>query len=122
MNENRRNGDRGEAAVAAYLRRRGYTVLETQFRTRRGEIDIIARSPDNILCFVEVKTRKNAEFAHAREFVTAAKQNRLRAAAQMYLVRSADMDTVCRFDVAEVYLSDGLFRRMKIHYIPEAFV
>lgn len=121
MNEKKRSGDRGESLVAGYLRRRGYEILETQFRTRRGEIDLIARSPDNILCFVEVKTRKNAQFAEARESVTPAKQMRIRAAAQMYLVQSGDGDLLCRFDVAEVYLPESLLRRPKINYIPQAF-
>lgn len=121
MNERKRSGDRGESIVAGYLRRQGYEILETQFRTRRGEIDIIARSPENILCFVEVKTRKNAEFALAREFVTPAKQMRLRAAAQFYLARCGDGDQLCRFDVAEVYLSESIFRRSEINYIPQAF-
>ncbi len=118
MNERKQNGDRGEAVVAAYLRKQGYTVLETQFRTRRGEIDIIARSPEGILCFVEVKTRKDDSFAQAREFVTPAKQRRLRAAAQLYLHLRADMDTLCRFDVAEVYYGKTAPR---LHYIAQAF-
>ena len=121
MDEKKRSGDRGEALVAAYLRRRGYTVLETQFRTRRGEIDIIARSPEDHLCFVEVKTRKNAEFAEAREFVTPAKQQKLRAAARYYLAKCGEADPICRFDVAEVYLSEGFFKIPRINYIPQAF-
>lgn len=121
MNERKRSGDRGESIIAAYLRRQGYKVLETQFRTRRGEIDIIARSPEGILCFVEVKTRKDAEFAKAREFVTPAKQRRIRAAAQFYLARCRDGDALCRFDVAEVYLAEGIFKRPQINYIPQAF-
>ena len=120
MNERKHSGDRGEAAVATYLRKQGYTVLDTQFRTRQGEIDIVARSPEDILCFVEVKTRKNAECAHAREFVTPAKQRRIRAAAQMYLILHADMDTLCRFDVAEVYSGDGK-TMPDINYLPQAF-
>lgn len=121
MDERKQRGNRGEAAVSAYLRRNRYTILEKQFRCRRGEIDLIARSPDGVLCFVEVKTRKNAEFAEAREFVTPAKQQRLRAAAQYYLVRYEDPDTLCRFDVAEVYMSDGFFKRLRINYLPRAF-
>ena len=121
MNEKKRSGDRGEALVAAYLRRRGYTILETQFRTRQGEIDIIARSPEDYLCFVEVKTRKDAKFAEAREFVTPDKQRKLRAAARYYLAKCGDMDLICRFDVAEVYLGEGIFRISRINYIPQAF-
>lgn len=120
MTEKKQSGDRGEAIVAVYLRQRGYTVLDTQFRTRRGEIDIVARSPENILCFVEVKTRRDDSFAQAREFVTPAKQRRIRAAAQMYLVLRADTDTLCRFDVAEVYYGNGK-TAPRLNYIAQAF-
>ena len=121
MDEKKRKGDRGEAAVASYLKHSGYAILDTQFRCRRGEIDLIARSPEGILCFVEVKTRKNAEFAEAREFVTPAKQRRIRAAAQFYLVKCGESDALCRFDVAEVYQAEGLFKRPKICYLAQAF-
>lgn len=121
MDEKKRKGNRGEALVASYLRRNGYTILEQQFRCRRGEIDLIARSPEGIVCFVEVKTRKDSEFAQAREYVTPAKQRRIRSAAQFYLVRSSDADAFCRFDVAEVYLAEGLFKRPRIGYIAQAF-
>lgn len=121
MSEQKRKGDRGESIVAAYLRRRRYTILEEQFRTRRGEIDLIARSPEGILCFIEVKTRKDDNFAAAREFVTSAKQQRIRAAAQAYLMKCKDADSLCRFDVAEVYLKPGFLKRPEIHYFEQAF-
>ncbi len=121
MDERKRSGDRGEALVAVYLRKKKYTVLEEQFRTRRGEIDLIARSPEGILCFVEVKTRKDDSFACAREFVTPAKQRRIRAAAQAYLVMRGDADSLCRFDVAEVYLKTGILKKPEINYIEQAF-
>lgn len=121
MDERKSRGDRGEAIVATYLRKRNYTVLEEQFRTRRGEIDLIARSPEGILCFVEVKTRKDDSFAAAREFVTPAKQRRIRAAAQTYLVMRNDTDSLCRFDVAEVYVGSGLWKKPEINYIEQAF-
>jgi len=106
-------GDRGEAAVAAALERRGYRVLERQYRCRWGEIDLIARSPEGVVCFVEVKTRSSAAFAQAREAVTAAKQRRLRSAAGCYLAERA-LEDPCRFDVAEVY-------GRRIHYMISAF-
>ena len=121
MDERKSRGDRGEAVVAVYLRRKKYTVLAEQFRTRRGEIDLVARSPEGILCFVEVKTRKDDSFASAREFVTPAKQRRIRAAAQAYLVMCGDTDSLCRFDVAEVYIKPGLWKKPEINYIEQAF-
>lgn len=121
MDERKRRGNRGEAAVAAYLRRRRYRLVASQYRCRFGEIDLIARSPEGILCFIEVKTRRGADFAQALEAVTPAKQRRLRSAAQMYLVQTG-WEGVCRFDVAEVYPGEGEdWSRPRIHYMENAF-
>ncbi len=120
MTEQKQRGEYGEAVVADHLRQQGYHILETQFRTRYGEIDIVAHSPEGILCFVEVKTRKNASFAHAREAVTLTKQRRIRATAQRYLCLHGDMDTLCRFDVAEVYVGNGTIKP-RLQYIIQAF-
>lgn len=118
MDERKRRGNEGETLTAQYLRDRQYRILETQFRTRYGEIDLIARSPEGILCFVEVKTRKNASFATAREAVTPAKQRRLYAAAQQYLIWRDAAESLCRFDVAEVYCTE---ESPDINYIEQAF-
>lgn len=74
-----RGGDRtslglwGEKQAARYLRKQGFQVLENRFRCREGEIDlVVSRGP--YLCFVEVKLRRDAEMAEAREFVTPGKQ------------------------------------------------
>ena len=70
------------------------------------------------LVFAEVKTRKNAEFAQAKEFVTAAKQQRIIANAQLWL-QSNPTEKQPRFDVIEVYGSDGAIE--KINHIENAF-
>ena len=67
----RAEGTWGEAEVANYLRRRGYTLLAHGFHCRFGEIDLIARK-DGVLCFVEVKTRTNLSCGLPREYVTPA--------------------------------------------------
>lgn len=118
MDERKRRGNEGEALTAQYLHDKQYQILETQFRTRYGELDLIARSPEGILCFVEVKARRNASFAAAREAVTPAKQRRLYAVAQQYLVWHNLAESLCRFDVAEVYFTG---ERPKINYIEQAF-
>ena len=115
MDERKKRGDRGEAAVADCLERRGCAIVARQYRCRWGEIDIVARDPAGTLCFVEVKTRTSSGFAQAREAVTPAKQRKLRAAASLYLAERR-LDCRCRFDVAEVY---GTSRR--INYIINAF-
>lgn len=112
----RAEGTWGEAEVANYLRRRGYTLLAHGFHCRFGEIDLIARK-DGVLCFVEVKTRTNLNMALPREYVTPQKQNRLRKTAMMYLAEKR-LDCCARFDVAEVYDDETPPR---IEYIENAF-
>ena len=118
MAECRERGNLGEAAVAEALLARGWEVLERQFRCRWGEIDLIARDPQGILCFVEVKARSAG--TSAREAVTPAKQRRLRNAAGFYLARSA-LECLCRFDVAEVYPGQEGWERPRIRYYKNAF-
>ena len=119
MDERKRLGDRGEEAVARWLRGKGYRLLASQYRCRFGEIDLIARSREGILCFVEVKTRTSRRFSVPREAVTAAKQRRLRTTAADYLAQRGQGECPCRFDVAEVYLVPE--REPTINYIADAF-
>lgn len=116
----RAEGVWGEAEVANYLRRRGYTLLAHSFRCRFGEIDLIARK-GGVLCFVEVKTRSNLTCGLPREYVTAAKQERLRKTAAYYLMVK-ELDCPARFDVAEVYTDDAHDpKATHIEYIEDAF-
>lgn len=119
-NEKRLLGAFGEGAACAYLRRRGYKLLGRNFRCRSGELDIIAQKGRHIV-FAEVKLRKNADFGAAREYVTAAKQRRVIAAAELWLtVHPTPLQP--RFDVIEVYAPDGLLtRKPEIIHIEDAF-
>lgn len=121
MDERKRRGNQGEAAVAAALERRGYRILERQYRCRWGEIDLIAWAPEGALCFVEVKSRTGTRFSTPREAVTPAKQRRLRCAASWYLAQR-ELDCPCRFDVAEVWASvrHG-WDKPNLNYIISAF-
>ena len=118
MSTTREAGDRGEAMAAEYLRENGYEILASQFRCRFGEIDLIAEQNGTLL-FVEVKLRTSLRYGAPREFVTAAKQKKLRAAALLYLSQR-DADVPARFDVAEVYQS-GSGALERIEYIKNAF-
>ena len=118
MGETSRAGNRGEAAVARYLRQRGYTLLASQWRCRFGELDLVARDRQGTLCFVEVKLRGSGAIALPREFVDSRKQQRLRSAAELYLA-SGGLDVPVRLDVAEVYDEGGSLR---IEYIENAFI
>ena len=110
-------GALGEDLAAAYLEGRGMRVIARNYRCRQGEIDLIAWEGET-LCFVEVKARSNWEMALPREYVTAGKREKLRAAAALYLAEQG-LDCPVRFDVAEVYLKAG--RKAGIHYIKNAF-
>ena len=114
-------GNRGEAEVARYLRRKGYTLLASQWRCRFGELDLVARDRRGIVCFVEVKLRSDTAHGLPREAVDRRKQERLRTAAALYL-STHDIDAPARFDVAEVYTdvhrSAG---KTRIAYIENAF-
>ena len=110
----------GEECAAAYLRRRGYRILARNYSCRFGEIDIIA-SNRQYLVFCEVKLRKSADFAAAREFVDARKQQRLRTTALLYLSQH-ETPLQPRFDVIEIYAPDGTqTRRPQITHMEDAF-
>lgn len=110
----------GEAQAAGYLRRKGYRILAAGWSCRFGEIDLIA-SDDKYITFTEVKLRKSADFAAAREFVDANKQRRVRTSAELYLAQTPTQ-LQPRFDVAEVYAPQGTATKSpEINYIEDAF-
>ena len=109
----------GEDAARSYLERAGYRTVATNFRTRFGEIDIIASRGEYIV-FVEVKTRKSDRFAAAREAVTAAKQQRITATAALWLQKHPSQ-LQPRFDVVEVYGEEGANAAPRIYHLENAF-
>ena len=110
-------GRRGELLAAEYLKKQGWRVVGMNFSCRYGEVDVIAENRD-FLVFAEVKARKNARFAAAREFVTPAKQRRVLLAAQLWLQRNPT-EKQPRFDVLEVYGAEG--ETPQIIHIENAF-
>ena len=112
----------GEAQVAEYLHKKGYRLIATGYRWRMGEIDLIARKGP-YLAFVEVKLRRDAKFATAREQVTAAKQRKILVTAEHFLAQHPEKGEYrCRFDVAEVYAPEGVkTSKPEIHYYEHAF-
>ena len=110
----------GEAEAAKFLRNNGYRIISANYRCRFGEIDIIAQQACYIV-FVEVKLRKNADFGSAAEFVDSRKQNKLRAAASLYLSWHPT-GFQPRFDVVEIYVPQGIQTKIpEIHHIENAF-
>ena len=110
----------GEALAAEYLRKKHFQILASGYRCRFGEIDLIA-SNRAYLVFVEVKLRRSADFAAAREYVDTRKQDRLRVTASMYLAQNPTK-LRCRFDIIEIYAPEGLHTaRPEINHLEDAF-
>jgi putative endonuclease len=94
-------GKTGEDLAAAALASRGYAILARRYRTRHGEIDIVAEEGGTIV-FVEVRARATAEFGRAAETVTVAKKRKVTAMAVDYLARHHITNRPCRFDVVAI--------------------
>lgn len=110
----------GEALAARYLRKNRYKILAAGYRCRFGEIDLIAANRE-YLVFVEVKLRKTADFASARDYVDRRKQDKLRITASMYLSQNPT-NLQPRFDVIEIYAPEGTKTAdPEIHHMEDAF-
>lgn len=110
----------GEFKAAEYLRKKKYRIVAAGYQCRFGEIDLIVKDRQNLI-FVEVKLRKNADFATAREFVDRGKRDRIRATASMYLSHNPT-NLQPRFDVVEIYAPQGVQTRdPEICHMEDAF-
>ena len=107
MKDSRRQlGDAGEDLAAAALKKQGYKILERNYVTPLGELDLIARQGKTYV-FIEVKTRKNERFGAPQEAVNPAKQNKYRRLADYYLKQKRLGDGVLvRFDVVGITMSE----------------
>jgi putative endonuclease len=101
----RARGDAAERAAHRWLRRRGFEIIETNFRCREGEIDVIAVEHE-VLCFIEIKARSSERFGSPLEAVAETKQRRIASAARAFLV-ARGWDGPCRFDVLGIQQRDG---------------
>ncbi len=120
MGRNNLLGAWGEALAAEYLRKKRWTLVAHGYRCRFGEIDLVVKNR-KCLAFVEVKLRKSADFAEAREFVDFRKQERLRKTAALYLTQHPT-DLACRFDVIEIYAPQGTATaKPEINHLEDAF-
>jgi len=99
-------GMSGEQAAAAYLKGKGYKVIQANYRAAGAEVDLVATIGD-ILCFVEVKTRKNCDHGSPEMFVTRSKQLKIIRAARIFAARKPYRDFRVRFDVVSVLQEVG---------------
>ena len=96
----------GEQTAATYLETNGYTILERNFHTAHGEIDIVA-SKAGVLTFVEVKTRRSHTFAYPEDSVTQRKQAHMLSAAADYIQAHPESGESWQFDVVAIERRPG---------------
>jgi len=101
LNRHQQYGEAGEALAARLLRKKGYKILVTNYRTRMGEIDIIARHRDTIV-FIEVKARHSIHFGSPKWAVTPQKQRKISMVALYYLKTTGQSRSKARFDVVAI--------------------
>ena len=97
-------GKQAEELAATFLRDNGYRIIVRNYRTRLGEIDIIAEDK-GVLCFIEVKARHSEDFGSAEDAVSFIKQRQIAKSAISYLKDKCLLDTEARFDVITLLFS-----------------
>ena len=118
MEDIRQFGKRGEELAARHLKGLGYRILERNFRTPSGEVDIVAMD-GGVLVFVEVKSRRDMSFGAPELAVNRRKIMQVQKAALTYLARTKKGNTPCRFDVVAVSMLPG--EDTKVDVIKDAF-
>ena len=116
--EHLRHGELGERAARKYLRRHGLKFLTANFRSARGEIDLVFRD-DDCLVFVEVKTRSSEDWTRPAAAVNARKRRLLAQTALDYLRLLKNPPVKIRFDIVEVLLQDGAVH--EVRHLPNSF-
>lgn len=102
MNKNTSDlGRHSEELAVSFLEQHQYKILDKNFRSKFGEIDIIAQDRE-YLCFVEVRAKLTPEYGHPLESITETKRKRIIKTAQIYLYEKQKKDCFCRFDVVSV--------------------
>jgi putative endonuclease len=100
-NRQQKFGKKGEALAVHRLKKAGYKIIETNYRTQLGEIDIVAKDNDTIV-FVEVKSRRSLHFGNPKQAVTLQKQKKISMVALYYLKTTGQSNAKARFDVVTV--------------------
>lgn len=111
-------GQEGESAAEQYLRHKGYRIVARNLRSSVGELDLVAED-DQVLVFIEVKTRRTGAFGGAIHAVHQRKQEKMIRLAALYLARHHIKDKLCRFDVVLLQGTDVAVPQ--IEHIQNAF-
>lgn len=109
-------GSEGEQLAVRHLERKGYTILERNYRFQKAEIDIIAQQ-GNTVAIVEVKTRSSTDFGNPEDFVKPKKIKLLVKAADEYVITS-DLDVDIRFDIIAILHKDN---NLIVRHLEDAF-
>jgi putative endonuclease len=109
-------GKEGEEFAIRFLKKKGYRIIENNYRNVFGEIDIIAKDKD-VIVFTEVKTRTDTSFGYPFEAVNQRKREKIRKVALSFMKRFKK-ELPARFDVLSITMNDG---KMHIEHIPDAF-
>lgn len=116
MKTNVSKGKYGESLARDFLLNKGYKILELNYTTKLGEIDIIALDK-KVIAFIEVKTRSNRNFGYAYEAVNYKKQRKIINTSSVYAKHKNIKNIQFRYDIIEVYLGNGI----DINHIENAF-
>ncbi|MBQ8210459.1 MAG: YraN family protein [Clostridia bacterium] len=114
--EPRKTGLIGEMRAAQYLRRKGYTIVAANYKTKTGEIDIIAEL-DNLLCIIEVKTRREGGMFPPSDAVDYKKEENVKSAAAAF-ISAYNIVKLVRYDIIEIILTDDKYA---VRHIENAF-
>ena len=109
----RKFGIIGEKIAQDYLKNKGYEIIETNFYTKKGEIDIVSKK-DNYIVFVEIKTRNNLEYGTPAMAVIFTKKMHIKNSAKIYIHMNNLYGCNVRFDVIEIIIKNG---KCKINHI-----
>lgn len=110
-------GKKSESLAVKHLKRKGYKILAQNYRTKMGEVDIIARDKD-VIVFVEVKARRSDRFGDPKWAVTYKKQRKISMVALQYLKEAGKSNTRARFDVVSI---DSRGDKTHIELVKNAF-
>ncbi len=116
----RKIGLEGEKEAARYLRKKGYHILEKNFRTNGGEVDIVARDGETLV-FVEVKSRRGIQFGEGHWAVDMKKRRHLTQAALLYMLKHGIQDRLCRFDLVVIENKGNELKKSHVALIQNAF-
>lgn len=113
LNHKRSSGQLGEDIAAHYLKKKGYKILQNNYHSRFGEVDLVCQTSDGAWAFVEVKFRRSNKFGSPEESVTTGKLKKIIKTAQMYLLRNTKELSIPCFQIDVVAIE---FDKVKNSY------